>query len=392
MILKQNLIMFQEIKTFFRNKEVLIYLVILAGLVFRFYFATFQSNYDFESYKIVISLLEKGKNVYAETNRYNYGPIWFGILWILNNLASLFNNYDLALRFLVCFVLSSADLGVFLILLKKYDLTTAAVFFLNPLSIFVTGFHQQFDTLAIFFGLLGIFLYSSRNKKESKKYLGLFLVGISLIAKHLLIFFPFWIFFSESNKKWKFLSIIIPYGMFFLSFVPFIQNGGQGILENVFFYKSLSNAPFYYDFIPQFFGKLLNPLYFFIFIMILLGYLLRKRNIWDSFMIYLLSLLTFSPAVFYNYLSWVLVPISVLWNKWFLTFTIVGTYIYLLDGYGLGIKFLIDNAPPQLLYGYYGSRIFDIPILILFCGCIWLFYDKKILGFFRDFKKRFNLK
>lgn len=363
------------LKDLLKNKGFQVILIIFTGIILRFFFSTFPANYDFESYKIVISILEKGGNVYAETSRYNYGPLWFGILWFLNLLSQY-----LSLRLLICSILTIADLGIFYILLKKYGLKVAAIFFLNPLCILITGFHQQFDNFAVFLGLLAMVFYS-KGTEFRNKFIGLLFLGLSLITKHLLFFFPFWIFFKEKEIKWKVLSLIIPFGFFLMSFIPFLDKGLSGIIENVFFYRSVNNAPFYYIFVPQFWSQLFPITWVFVLLMIILGYFFRKKNYFELVLFYFLMLLSFSPAVFYNYFSWVLASIAIYWNRWFLTFTLLATFLYLLDGYGLGIALLINNAPPQFLYSYYGSRVFDIPILILICGVIWVFYKKDILKF-----------
>ncbi len=37
-------------------------------------------TYDFDSYRLVANAITYGKNVYAWTPRYNYGPVWFNLL------------------------------------------------------------------------------------------------------------------------------------------------------------------------------------------------------------------------------------------------------------------------------------------------------------------------
>ena len=44
-------------------------------------------NFDFESYEIVADIVRQGKTVYAETGRYNYGPLWFYVLAGLKALS-----------------------------------------------------------------------------------------------------------------------------------------------------------------------------------------------------------------------------------------------------------------------------------------------------------------
>jgi len=44
--------------------------------------------------------------------------------------------------------LSLVDLGIFFVLWKKFGRPAAALFFLNPISVIITGYQSQFDNLA----------------------------------------------------------------------------------------------------------------------------------------------------------------------------------------------------------------------------------------------------
>jgi hypothetical protein len=54
--------------------------VIVIGLAARFFFTTFGHNYDLDSDTIVAEIVDQGGNVYADTPRYNYAPVWFNVL------------------------------------------------------------------------------------------------------------------------------------------------------------------------------------------------------------------------------------------------------------------------------------------------------------------------
>ena len=41
---------------------------------------TFPGNYDTESYGIVAGIARRGGDVYRETLRYNYSPLWAGVV------------------------------------------------------------------------------------------------------------------------------------------------------------------------------------------------------------------------------------------------------------------------------------------------------------------------
>ena len=61
-------------------------LVVGAGA--RLYFAdSFYGNFDQTSFEIVARIMRREGNVFAETERYNYSPIWSYCLLVLNHVA-----------------------------------------------------------------------------------------------------------------------------------------------------------------------------------------------------------------------------------------------------------------------------------------------------------------
>ena len=70
-------------------------------------------NFDYESYCIVSDIVVSGGNVYAETSRYNYGPVWFNILGMFKIL------FGSCFRFSIIVFLSLIDVGIALILWRK---------------------------------------------------------------------------------------------------------------------------------------------------------------------------------------------------------------------------------------------------------------------------------
>ncbi len=73
-----------------KNNSTIFCLALLAGITLRFVIMTLGHNFDFDSYCIVGELAASGKNIYANTGRYNYGPVWFTLLGIFWKIASHF--------------------------------------------------------------------------------------------------------------------------------------------------------------------------------------------------------------------------------------------------------------------------------------------------------------
>ncbi len=166
--------------------------VLAAGLAARFWVGRFGVNFDFDSYRIVIDLIRHGQNVYAGTTRYNYGPVWFNVLNLLDWLA----RHEIhRFRLVLTAFLSLVDAGIFWVLWQHCGKWPATFFFLNPISIIVTGMHNQFDNFAVLLGLLAVIRFGddSENPVDARKFSALLLLGISLMTKHVLFLFPLWL-------------------------------------------------------------------------------------------------------------------------------------------------------------------------------------------------------
>jgi hypothetical protein len=67
---------------------IVIFIAAVVGLSSRLFLAyTFHGNYDQISFEIVSDIMMRGGNVYAETERYNYAPLWAYILLALRWIA-----------------------------------------------------------------------------------------------------------------------------------------------------------------------------------------------------------------------------------------------------------------------------------------------------------------
>ena len=92
--------------------------VVVLGMVLRLLAAARGHNFDFESFIIVADIARDGGNVYADTLRYNYGPIWFLVIQAIDQLAV---RNEFAFRYLIVILLSLVDVGIFAILLGRLN-------------------------------------------------------------------------------------------------------------------------------------------------------------------------------------------------------------------------------------------------------------------------------
>lgn len=352
-------------------KKFVLVLLIFIGIILRFLVASWGHTYDMNSYEIVGRIVIDGGNVYAQTTRYNYGPFWFMVLGALYKIAQWFPQPLFFFRYSVVTLLICFDVAIFYFLKRRISQKAGLLYFFNPLSILVTGYYSQFDAIAVYFGLLAVDRYGSEGPITSKRKFGsLVLLGVSLIWKHVLFAFPLWIAVRQRRFSDKVITIAVPTGIFFLSFLPFVQNGLSGILNNVFFYLSFNNAPLWHVLMPDRLKLVINPYVFFFVPLILGAFIFRKKNLLDALLYYGIILVLFSLAISEQYFVTVLPFISVYFNPFFAVFSFVQTLFMLLmvnggEMYVSVLRMMVDRA---------GFGFSIQMILLLFGFLIALFY------------------
>lgn len=361
------------------NKKTTIYIVlatILIGVVLRYYAMRRGFNFDFESYKIVGDIVKDGGNVYAETARYNYGPVWFTILGIFRGIAAFFSNPDTVYRVFIVGLLTLTDLAIALILKRKYGLWAFVLFFLNPVSIIITGFHNQFDNLAVLIGLLGLLMLPKSDVKTIEKnhvYAAL-LIGLSLITKHIFFILPIWLFIRHSTLRVKLFMLLTPLILFGLSFLPFWPVGHEGIIQNVFLYDSFANAPLMYAVLSPGFWAITNPTLLLLAALLVVGFTTRKLPVLEAGLWYLIVLVAFSPAIANQYLAIVMPAVIALGVVFFIPYIILATLLLAGTSFeGLHAPKVINLTPDYILpyitpHGINGH--YKLIIFSLFLGAI----------------------
>lgn len=314
-----------RIPSVFAGRPYIIWLLLFAGVVARLILASFGYTYDMESYALVGDLVTHGQNVYAHTSRYNYGPAWMYLVGALYKLSLLFPYSIAVFRFGITLFLSIVDIGIFLVLRRQWGVAAGLIYFLNPLTIILTGYNSHFDNAALLVGMIAVALYAKgeKEKTNSGAIAAFLILGVSLVIKHVFLIFPLWIFIREKTWKRRMLALVIPYGLFLLSFVPFLKDGANGILNNVFLYVSFKNAPLWNVLILNGFPRIFTEFTFFAASMTAGAIAFRKKKIWESLLYYLAMLIIFSPAIADQYFTLVLPVIAVFPNVFFAMFTLI---------------------------------------------------------------------
>ena len=337
---------------------VLAIVVLLVGLLLRLVLPFRGFNYDIESWKIAADIMAHGGNVYGETGRYNYGPIWFHILHGLDVIPGTGFGEFFAFRYKVAAFLTCVDVAIFVILLRRFNVLVAALFFLSPISFIITGLHSQMDNLAVLFGLVSILFLEKSKRIDIFFVLGLLLLALSLSTKHLLFFLPIWLAFKQARWSQKLLIVGIPYAIFLGLFVPYWELGQTGIINNVFLYRSFNNAPFWTVFAPGILLKVLPPVILFFSALFVLGLVWRKKPLLETYFLYLISVVVFSSAIANQYLAIPTSAIATQWNWAYALFTAFSTVYLSVDWAGLSIGMVQRLLHWQGQNGYYPAIAF----------------------------------
>lgn len=356
-----------------RNRRgILVFLLVaLFSLLAKLLLAMRGYNYDFESYKIVAALVEEGKNVYAETFRYNYGPIWFYVLWVLKMISGSLFRYSLPL------FLGIVDICTAGILWRLRYRAAALIFLLSPLGMHISGFHNQFDNFAILTALFSVWflMKHEKNLTGGQAWITAILLGISLTIKHIFLFFPFWLFFRNYRRGIRLVLLLVPLSLFAGSLLPYALEGNtpetlaesfsfaetqietfvknefwleeeqqkeieeylsrphmkamSGIFKHVFQYKSCNNQIFYTYFLPKLF-HIFSASFIFLGGMIGCGWFFRRFSLFHSFLFYTAVLVILAPATTNQYLAIPLIFCSVFFLPYGIFYQYIPGIYYLL--------------------------------------------------------------
>jgi len=340
-----------------RKKKLLI-AAIVVSVAAKMALATLGHNFDLESYRIVSGLMEQGKSVYANTDRYNYGPIWAPVVSGLAWLSRLI-GWDAGEGFhvLVAAFLAATDVLIGLALAMAYSHTAAVVFLLTPIGLLVSGFHSQFDNVAVLCGLLAWLMVRGGRPGPAALAVSAGLTGLSLIVKHILFLFPLWLLFWRplGKLRYRVLYAGVAYAVFFCAFIPWWGDPASraGIAQNVLGYSSefgnsltpitvnlflpvrsidasfdlflpirMSDASFQWIPVVSGFKALWMGL------MLAAGAALARRGAHELFLLYLMTLYAFTPAFCDQYTAIPLVACAVFYESW-------ASWAFLASGTGL---------------------------------------------------------
>lgn len=216
---------------------------LIIGVGARLYLAAnFYGNYDQQSYDIVINIMARGGNVYADTFRYNYAPLWAYILLGLAHIAIWLHagSSHVVIRGFLTLV----DVADALLIARLAERTCRgrgriafSAYMLNPVAILLVGYHGQFENLMLL-PILGAMSYMQENGKRFSPAIVWVLGTVSLITKHIGLFSVWMLFAYAFSGRRRFIFLALSIVAFTATFLPFLPAGLNGIIHNVFLYSS----------------------------------------------------------------------------------------------------------------------------------------------------------
>lgn len=322
----------------------LLILLFLVGLFSRLALAYFPyGNYDQESYEIVAGIMSQHQNVYAETERYNYSPIWSYFLYGLKQTG---DDFKLPYHFMIRSFLTLVDLVNALLIglissknAKAHFRWGFLAYWLNPVAILIIGFHGQFENLATTPLLIAVYLLES-GKAQKHINPWIWVLGtLSVMIKQITVFSVIVLFLYTYKNRYKTLGLLAASaGMFLLSFLPYIQTSNGMILKHVFLYQSNGGLYGLTVLLPY----QLSIFIFFVgmtaVILSMKGWL--KSSLIDSIELSTVSFLALTHGIGEQYF---LLPVlwgSIQRKKWFWIFTFVAGLFLLTSTNNLNLKFI----------------------------------------------------
>ena len=265
----------------------------------------FPGNYDTRSYEEVVTILHRGGDLYGDTNRYNYSPVWSFVLLAAHELSdAIGSDLAVAVGLLLLFADSSTALLLFWIAVARRGrsggLRVALLFFANPVSVLISSAHGQFDSLSILFLLLAILVARERPERPAPVLAAL---SASVLIKHVTWFHPL-LFARRRERGGAGLgAALVPYLVFALSFVPY-RASLRGIRSNVVEYTGLRglygvDALLLLPGVPEW-----APLALFILAVALAVLLLRNVELGRASLLLFLVVLIFAPGISRQYFVW----------------------------------------------------------------------------------------
>ena len=303
------------------------------------------ANYDIESFKILADLFEKGEDIYSSPlaeGRHPYLPLLIYWVSLAGKLSTSINQpFEIIYRLLRI----AADVGICLLILllikgnnNHRAFEGALRYAVNPIAVFVSAYHGQFDSVVLLFILLAVSAVSYSAWKT-----GIWM-GLAILTKSwpVLALPSILISFHSMRKKILILFLVVLissigvglYALVFKSDVTLIlsialsYNRGVGVWGYTYFLHLVSILKQELEFI---FSWTIKNGRFLTLIGLVFVWFWRARHETPSagILTILVSFLALTHAFAIQYLVW-LIPFAIIDHKknWLNIYTVTA-YIYM---------------------------------------------------------------
>lgn len=320
-------------------------LIVVIGLALRLLLAfRFYGTQDVDAWEQFSTYWQQGKPPYDATHRYNYAPPWF---WIISFAEYLRHFVHIPFSTAIKFPLILADLLIFWIILKgsrllgKSDQETllcGSAFFLNPVSILLSGYHGQFDNISLFFSITAWYLYEKKSEWVSF-VIATLSFSLAVAVKHFnILLTPVFMFFQ---KMWlrKILVVISAPALFLILITPYWIANTEWVNKAVFKYNLhagywgwsgvICRSTLFFtgvDLIRMPWFRWLDYFNHSLYLGILIAsyFLVRKYSLLDSIILIFLIFFAFTTQIAPQYTLWIIPFAALRPHRYFWVYSAVG--------------------------------------------------------------------
>ena len=318
---------------------------LLAAAIRLAWLSAFRDNWDMGTYRDFARFAGRGAGLYRDILSYHFAPAFALTLWGIGSVAG---RIGVPFEKAVGFALLLADaVSAWLLYRISRDnfgrsvraaCGVALLFFANPVSVFVTGFHAQFDNLSIAFLLAAVYF---AGRRAGPAPVAASLSG-SLLFKHVTWFHPLLFFRRERGPVWRSVAVALaPYAVFAASFLPYWKS--RRVVAGRFFgYASLAE-----DYGTAMLRRVPGvpdwaPTALFVVATLAAVFFLRRLEPARACLLLFLVMLVFLPGIVEYYFVWPIALGSLIGGAGYLVYTVLVSAFFLgsPDGLELPIRHL----------------------------------------------------
>ena len=305
-------------------------IAIALGVAARMWAQSLPGNWDFGQWVNVSNAALAGVDPYA-TYGYNYPPPWLAVLTGFQAAAT----DDAQFRLMIAMLLTLTDVGIFLLLVRRGYLLAGVLFILSPISIAISGQHQQVESIALFLAFAGALMLSGRSQRpiSGVDWVAALLIGLSLAFKPVFLLFPLWLLIRRGPLARRLLLGAVPFAVLGVSVLAaFLAYPPAEVIQRIFGHGGTNNAPLINVLVPNQLAPWVievgGPKVIFVVLLLLSAWLFRSLDVFEMSLAYTVGAVLFAWAMANQYLLTPMAAVAVYLNIGFMVWLLLST-IYL---------------------------------------------------------------